>query len=180
MKNILIITLLMFSVVFVNAQEAKKKTKKQKRAEREAIKIAETKTMIENKAFIFIPTQALPTGMKSVMLTSSFDAKIENDTIDCYLPFYGRAFTAEYGGNDSPMFFNQRLLKYSTEELKKGGWMIKFDVKNKNNLINFTFQIGETGSTSLSVTSANRAPISYFGELVKIEEKTKKIKKKRN
>lgn len=174
MKNILIITVLLFSVVIGNAQEEKKKTRKEKRAEKEAKKVEETKTLIENKAFVFIPSQALPTGMKTVSLTSSFEAKIENDSIYCYLPFYGRAYSAAYGGSDSPMDFDQPILKYTTEELKKGSRMIKFEVKNKNDLIKFTFQVGVTGSTSLSVTSINRAVISYYGELVPIQKKEKK------
>lgn len=171
MKNILIITILMFSFVFANAQEGKKKTRKEKRAEKEAVKLEETKWMIENKAFVFIPSQVIPTGMKTVNITSSFDAKIKNDSIFCYLPFYGRAYTALYGGNESPMDFEHPTRNYNIENAKKGGWIIKFDVKNKNDLINFTFQISVSGSTSLSVTSTNRSTISYYGDIMKIEEK---------
>lgn len=169
MKNILIITLLMFTVVLVNAQETKK-TRKEIRAEREALKIEETKSMIENNAFIFVPSQAIPTGMRTVTLTSSFDAKIENDSIICYLPYFGRAHIADYGGTDSPMDFNQPILKYTSEPAKKGSWTIKFNVKNKNDLLNFTFQIQQTGSASLNVTSSNRSFISYYGDIIKVEK----------
>ena len=48
--------------------------------------------------------------------------------------------------------------------------MVEFDVRNKNDLLNFTFQIGETGTTSLSVNSSNRAFISYYGDIVKIKK----------
>lgn len=170
MKNIFIITLILFSVVFVNAQEKEKKSRKQIRAEREAKKIADTKSMLETKAFVFTPSQAIPTGMRSVNLTSSFDAKIKNDSIYCYLPYYGTSHTASYGSNQSPMDFNLPILKYTSEPAKKGGWTIKFDVKNKSDLLNFTFKISETGTTSLNVTSTSRASISYYGDLGKLEE----------
>lgn len=170
MKNILIITILIFSVVCANAQEEKKKSRKEIRAEREAKKIEDTKSMIESKSFVFVPSQALPSGGRSVNLSSSFDAKIEDGTIVCYLPFYGRAHTAAYGGTQSPMDFTQPIQKYVSEEAKKGDWVIKFDVKNKNDMLNFTFHIGETGSASLSVNSSSRSSISYYGDIFKIEE----------
>ena len=170
MKKILIITLLIFSVAFVHAQDTQKKSRKERRAEREAKKIEDTKTLIESKSFVFVPSQAIPTGMRSVTLTSSFDAKIKNDSIFCYLPYFGTSHTATYGSNQSPMDFNLPIIKYSSEPAKKGGWTVKFDVKNKMDLLNFTFQIAETGSSSLSVFSTSRAAISYYGEIIKVEE----------
>lgn len=169
MKNIIVLTLLIFAVTVANAQESKKKSKKEKRAEREAMRIEQTKTVLENKAYLFVATQALPSGARSVNLTSSYDAKIENDTIICYLPFYGRAHTASFGGGDSPMDFTQPIENYNFEKTKKG-YQIKFDVKNKTDRLNFTLQIAESGSTSLNVTSSNRSSMSYYGDIEKIEE----------
>ena len=171
MKNVLIITILVFSFVSLNAQDSKKQTRKEKRAEREAIKIEQTKTLLENKIYVFTASQAIPSGMRSINLSSSFDAKIENDTIICYLPFYGKAYTASYGGSESPMDFTQPIENYTFEKTKKGGYMVKFDVNNKNDRLNFIFQIANTGSASLNVISTNRQSMSYYGDIEKVEEK---------
>ena len=122
--------------------------------------------MLVAKSYIFSPNQAIPSGMRSRNLDGSFSAKIHNDTIDCYLPFYGRAYSAGYGSTDGPFTFKLPINNYTMEESKKG-YMVKFDVKNKNDNINYTFQIGETGSTTLSLTSTNRQSISYYGNLEK-------------
>ena len=170
MKNILIIGILVLAFASANAQETKKQTRKEKNAAKDAALIKQTKTVLENKAYVFEATQALPSGMRSKSLTSSYEVQIENDTINCYLPYFGKARTANYGSNQSPMTFIQPIENYTFEETKKG-YMVKLEVRNDNDRLNFTFQIGETGSTSLSVNSTSRSTISYHGDIVEIEEK---------
>ncbi|NOR75617.1 MAG: DUF4251 domain-containing protein, partial [Draconibacterium sp.] len=120
MKNILIIGILVLAFVSTNAQESKKQTRKEKRAAKEAVQIEQTKTVLENKVYVFEATQVLPSGMRSKSLTSSYEVRIENDTINCYLPFFGRAHTATYGSSQSPMIFIQPIENYTFEETKKG------------------------------------------------------------
>jgi len=170
MKNLLIIGVLILTLATANAQETKKQTRKEKKAEREAMLIEQTKSVLENRVYIFSATQVLPTGMSSKTLTSSYDARIENDTITCYLPYFGKAHTAAYGSNRSPMDFVQPIEDYKFEKTKKG-YEIKFEVSNNNDRLNFFFQIAETGSTSLSVNSTSRSAISYYGDIVEVEEK---------
>ncbi|MCF6357696.1 MAG: DUF4251 domain-containing protein [Draconibacterium sp.] len=170
MKNFIIIGILILAFTTANAQETKKLSRKEKKAAREALKIETTKTVLENKAYVFSATQALPTGMRSKTLTSSYDARIENDTIFCYLPFFGRSHSAEYGSNQSPMDFTQPIENYEFKNTKKG-YEIKFEVSNKTDRLVFFFQIAETGSTSLSVNSTNRSTMSYYGDIIDIEKK---------
>jgi hypothetical protein len=44
-----------------------------------------------------------------------------------------------------------------------------FKTENKNDRLEYTFHIGETGSATLKVNSTNRQQISYYGDLVEIE-----------
>ncbi len=170
MKNILIIGFLILAFATVNAQDTKKLSRKEKKAIREAEQIEQTKTVLENKAYVFKATQVIPSGMRSKSLTSSYDARIENDTIFCYLPFFGQSHSAEYGSNRSPMDFTQPIENYEFKKTKKG-YEIKFEASNKNDRLSFFFMIGETGSTSLSVNSTNRSTISYYGDIVDIKKK---------
>ena len=170
MKNILIIGILVLAFATANAQETKKQTRKEKKAAREAMLIEQTKTVLENKVYVFSATQVLPTGMRSKTLTSSYDVQIKNDTIICYLPYFGKAHTAAYGSSQSPMDFTQPIEDYKFEKTKKG-YEVKFEASNNNDRLSFFFQIADTGSASLNVNSTSRSSISYYGDIVKVEKK---------
>ena len=172
MKNLIVIGMLLFAFVSVQGQETKKMSRKEKKAAREAKLIEDTKTALESNSFVFAATQMIPSGGRSRTLTSSYEARIENDTITCYLPFFGRAHTVSYGGSESPMDFTQPIEDYSFEKVKKG-YEIKFSVNNKSDRLNFFFQIADNGSSSLSVTSTNRSTISYYGNIEKVRKEDK-------
>jgi hypothetical protein len=172
MKNLIIIGMLLFAFATVQAQE-KKMSRKEKRAAREAKLVEDTKTALENKVFVFEATQMLPSGGRSKSLTSEYDVQIKNDTVVCYLPYFGRAHMASYGSSESPMDFTQPIEDYEFEKTKKG-YEIKFNVKNNSDRLNFIFQIADNGSSTLSVTSSNRSTISYTGNIKKPKEKEEK------
>ena len=172
MKNLVLIAIFLFSVVATNAQE-EKKSRKEKKAEREAKLIEQTKKLIEAKAWQFDASQMLPAKGQSRSLTSSYSVVLKNDTVDSYLPYFGTAYSAGYGGSDSPMIFEAPIEDYSVTDGKKGAVIVKFKAKNKNDLVEYSFNISTNGSVSLSVNSTNRQHISYYGDLVPIVEKKK-------
>ena len=168
MKKIILLVLILSCVTIINAQE-KKKSKKEIKAEKNAKLAAETTELINSKTFVFKARTAIPMGGRTVNLTTDYDVRVENDSVFSYMPYYGRAYTAAYGG-ESPMNFEAPILDYSSEKTKKG-YQVKLVAKNKNDRIEFSFQIMETGSTTLVANSTNRQSISYYGMLVKKEEK---------
>lgn len=169
MKNLLIIAILIFAMSLATAQETKKKSRKELRAEKNAILMEETTNLVESKNFVFKARSANPMGARSVNLTTEYDVTIQNDSVYSYLPYYGRAYSVAYGG-ESPMNFQLPFSDYSMEKTKKG-YNVKFTVKKGTDRINFSFQIMETGSTTLQVNSTNRQAISYFGNIEKKEGK---------
>jgi hypothetical protein len=170
MKKLLIIALLIISIVTVNAQETEKKSKKEIRAEKEAKQIEETKAVVESKMFVFDARNVNPMKGRSITLTSEYDVKVTKDSIYSYLPYYGVAYTASYGGTDSPMIFDKPFETCNMEKTKKG-YEVKVAVKNGNDRLDFSFYISETGSTTLSVSSTNRQSITYYGDIVKDKQK---------
>lgn len=173
MKNLILIAVLMFSVVALNAQETTK-SRKEIRAEKEAQLVEQTKKLIAANAWQFDATQMLPAKGRSRSLTTSYNVVVKEENVNSYLPYFGTAYSASYGGTDSPMIFEAPIEDYSVEDGKKGGYLIKFKAKNKNDVVEYTFNVSDNGSTSLSVNSTNRQHISYYGDLVPIEEKEKK------
>ena len=175
MRIILFIGLFILSLTTIQAQETEKKSKKELKAEKKAQQIVETKALVESNSFIFAATNVNPMKGRSINLTTEYDVKIVSDSIFSYLPYYGRAYTASYGGTDSPMTFDSPADSYTMEETNKG-YRVKVSAKNGNDRVEFTFHISETGSTTLNVSSINRQSISYYGNLEKIEKKEEKKK----
>lgn len=173
MRRILFFGLLILAVVIANAQEAEKKSKKELKAEKKAQQIEEIKAIAESKTFVFKATNANPMRGRTINLTTAYDVKITNDSIFSYLPYYGVAYSVSYGGTDSPMIFSN-LFKTCDMEKTKNGYRVKVSTKNGNDSLEFNFNISETGSTTLNVSSMNRQSISYYGNLEKIKEKEEK------
>jgi outer membrane phospholipase A len=170
MKNLLIIVIMFWSVFAITAQETQKKSKKELKAEKKALQMQETKAIVESKNFVFNARNANPMSARSINLTTDYDVKITNDSIYSYLPYYGVSHSAVYGGTESPMIFSQPFETISSEEVKNG-YLVKVAVKNGSDRLDFSFHISVTGSTTLSVSSMNRQAISYYGEVIKTEEK---------
>ena len=168
MKQLLLITILLFTVATVKAQEL---SRKERKAAQEAEKIEKTKALIESEAWQFDARQMIPMRGKNKSLTTAYSVTLKDKTVDSYLPFFGRAYRVEYGSTESPMVFKTNIYDYSIEKWKKGGWIVKFSAKNKSDVLNYIFKISETGTTTLNVNSVNRESISYYGDIVEIPEK---------
>lgn len=168
MKKLLIIVVLLASAGMVFGQETPL-TGKEKKAAKKAEQIEKTKKLVETGAWQFDATRMMPLSGKGKELTSSYRVVVDSMKIDCYLPYFGRAYNVDYGSTDSPMSFKGEISEFKKEEPSKGGWIISFKAQNKNDRLGFTFQISETGSVTLSVNSSNRQSISYYGDLEEIE-----------
>lgn len=166
MKQLVIISILIFTVTAANAQKNKKKSRKERKAEHEAMLVEQTQRLIDEKTWEFDATQMLPQQGRSKTLTSEYSVILKNNHADSHLPYFGRAYSADYGSSDSPLSFKAPANEYSMTRDKKGGYTIKFSAKNKSDKINFTFKVSGNGSTSLSITSTNRQGITYYGDLV--------------
>lgn len=153
--------------ISAGAQQTEKKTKKELRAEQLAIQKEATKALVESKTFRFDVRTVNPLRGRTVHVTSDYGVRIENDSIFSYLPFYGRAYSVNYGSSESPMIFDQAIESFIADE-NKHGYSLQVQVRNQNDVLDFSFQITESGSTTLTVNSVNRQSISYFGELEEV------------
>lgn len=169
MKKIIFLLIVFFTTVtLTNAQTQEKKSRKEIRAERQAEKKKEIKNILNEKNFVFRPTHAMPMGGGSIYLNYSFDVKIKGDTIDSYLPFYGRAYHVDYGGRNSAFDFTELAEEYKMEK-DENGYVVDFDVKKGMDHISFSFKISELGYATLNVISTNRQAISFYGRIEAIE-----------
>lgn len=164
MRNIIVIIILIFSVITVNAQDQSKKSRKELRAEKKAQKAEEVKKLVDNKDFVFDARTAIPMQGGTVNLTTLYNVRLSNDSIFSYLPYYGVAYRVEYGSMESPVNFNAPIQEMNTEKTKDG-YMVRVKVKNGMDNLDYRFNISETGMTTLAVNSTDRQLITYYGEI---------------
>lgn len=53
---------------------------------------------LDNRCFTVDVSMAYPMRGRSIPLTSSYSLKMKNDSVDVYLPYFGRAYSVPYGG----------------------------------------------------------------------------------
>jgi len=170
MKYIIVILVLVLALNNVSAQETTKKSRKELKAEKLSKQKEAIKKLIENKSFVFDARTAFSSTLGNINITSPYNVKIDNDSIYSYLPYYGRAYSVEYGSNKSPMIFDLPIEDLSITKKTKNGYQVHAKVKKGMDYINFYFDISETGLTTLTVDSSNRLVISYYGDIAVIKE----------
>ena len=175
MKYTFISILLTFTVFLVNAQESEKMSKKEQKMEKLAQQKETVKKMIEGKSFVFEARNAFSSTAGNVNINYPYNVKLTNDSIYSYLPFYGRAYRVEYGSTESPMVFDLPFQELEIIKKKKMGYLVDVKVKKDMDIIVFSFNISDTGSATLTVNSADREVITYYGELTAEQKEDKSL-----
>ena len=135
-------------------------------AEKEA-KAFEIRNAIDAFDFKFSATYAYPTGgFRSVYLSPYYDVKVSPDTVQAYLPYYGRAYTAPMDPREGGIKFTSTDFVYQTQPGKRAGnWMVVIEINDANRPIMLHFDVWENGTARLDVTDQNRQPISFQGDV---------------
>lgn len=169
-KMMQLVFLLLISTIPVAAQKSDRKAEKErKRVEKEK----ETAALVESKSFEFRASRAIPTGYKTMDLTTNPNfVKFSNDKIVSEMPYYGRAYSVPYGG-DSGLKFEGKPEVFTVEKKKKN-YQIEVKVKDKSDYFTINLTVSFEGSSSMSISSNNRTTISYSGEVFAPEAQKEK------
>ena len=97
-------------------------------------------------------------------LTTNYTLEIRNDSVFSYLPYFGVAYNAPYGGGKS-LNFNASITGYTTRALKKGKIQIDFKTRSDEDNYEYRLTIFPDGSTSIHVQPMNKQSISFTGEM---------------
>lgn len=115
--------------------------------------------------YTFVPNTAIPMSGRSINLDSSYSLKISKDTVESYLPYFGRAYTAPMSPTEGGIKFVSTDFDYTISEKKKGMWNVSIETKDTQTKYKILLNIGETGYTSLTVQETNRQSISFYGKI---------------
>jgi hypothetical protein len=136
----------------------------QSKMEKKAAKIAAIKNLVDSQAFVFYAESVTPMSGRLRNLTSEYTLDISKDKIISDLPYFGRAYSAPIG-TDGGIKFSSVNFEYSIKDRKKGGWDIVIKPKDASDVQVCNLTVFDEGSASLQVTSTNRQPISFSGNI---------------
>lgn len=121
---------------------------------------------IKNLKFKFNATYAYPLNYKSIYLSPYYDVKVSPDTVQAYLPYYGRAYTAPMDPSEGGIKFISTEFDYDVEEGKKAGnWLITIRTKDTSRPFTLYFDLWNNGTAHLNVHDRDRQAISFQGDV---------------
>lgn len=141
--------------------------------------------LIKSGKFVFEAHTAIPMGDSDLNVAlralrnpgggviyldgSIYEVQVSADSVEAFLPYYGRAFSSMGNLEEQGIKFNSKKFNYQSEPLKKGGWRIQIETKDVRPAYRLSFDISRTGSASLHVRDFNRQAISFYGDIVEIK-----------
>jgi hypothetical protein len=158
-------------ILLISASADGKETRREKRKAREKAKMEEVKKLFTNRGMQFLAQSAQPMGGGMIHLTSEFTLEIDSDQVTSYLPYYGIAYSAEYGGGEGGIKFTETAASSSWKDTKKG-YEIRMEVKTRIDTYQLYLTFSPLGFAGLDVSCQNRQPIHFSGIVQAVPEKT--------
>lgn len=146
------------------------------RAQKKQQKLEAIKKMVNNQNYVFMAQMANPLGWKTVQLNYDYSVAVSKDSIDCYLPYYGRVYIAPMNPTDpaeTGIQFKSKNFDYKDNTSKKSGWEVTIAPHDVKETRRFILDISESGYATLNVTSNNRQAISFNGYITENVPKKK-------
>jgi|SRR5450755_612793 Domain of unknown function (DUF4251) len=128
-------------------------------------KHTQLKSLIDSKKYHFHALSVTPMRGGTRQLTSEYGFKIDNDSLSVFLPYFGRAYSVDYGSTDLSIRFRTKEFSYVADTTKKGGWEITIIPKGQANANKIYMSVTSSGYCNVQVNSNNRDPISFYGNI---------------
>ncbi len=126
--------------------------------------------LIDGGEFAYTVQSANPTGGKTVQITSSYTMEAKEGIYKAYLPYFGRAHNASYGGDGGVEFEGEPTDLKINKNADKRTITISFSIKNENETYGCTLVTGGGGNGTLTISSSNRSIISYYGKVSELSD----------
>lgn len=163
---VLLLLLIMGAGSFAQTTSAKPK---------ESDKAKKIKELISNRNYVFQAQTVFPmSGRTRQIAGEGYDVTVSKDTVNSYLPYFGRAYAAPIDATKGGIQFISKDFEYTEAPGKKGGWDITIKPKDNREVQQLFFSVSEDGYASLQVTSTNRQAISFNGTIVEKRARKKK------
>lgn len=124
---------------------------------------ADVDSFVEAQNFVFVAQQMLPLRGTQQNLTGYYDVSIKKDTMNAFLPYFGRAYGGVFNPASSPLQFTSTNFRYAFSKAKNGSWDIVVSPADNTDVQSLNFNVFGNGNASLNVISTNRDAISFYG-----------------
>jgi len=128
------------------------------------IKAAKVEKSIRSGQYEITVNQVNPMSGRVRHLTPDYSIRISGDSSYVYLPYFGRAYSAPYGG-DGGIKAATVMDNYKVDYKEGKSCSISFSAKGAGDTYRFSISVWTSGNTSINVISNNRQAISYSGYL---------------
>jgi len=133
--------------------------------EQEAARASAVADSLDQRHYTIDVTRIYPRRGQS-RYVDGFRLKIDGDKIDSYLPFFGVAYSVDYGSRSGGMAFESTIDEYYESMPRADRRQIQIVTRNGNDQLLFTILVFTDGTSDITVVSRNRETISYSGNLV--------------
>jgi len=156
--------ILLAGTLFMSCKSTQTVAQKQKQA-------LLVKQMVESSNFTFDAKIAYPMGHGAIHLSYMSYLKVSKDTVESYLPYFGRVYTAPIDLTENGIKFKSTDFKYSVENGKEPGhWIVTIKTADLNRNIHLFLDVWENGTAQLSVNDPYKQTISFNGDIVESEK----------
>ena len=124
---------------------------------------AEVKDFVNNKTYSFEAETARPTAGGQKHLTPGYSLKLNGDSLNAYLPYFGKSYTAPMNPADVGINVATTVFDYKISEGEKNSYEILMKPKDKVYNAEFDLTVYDNGTAYLQVTQPDRQPISFTG-----------------
>ena len=128
------------------------------------------KSMIDSSQFVFDAERVNPLRGRTRYLTSSYDVTVKKDTLESFLPYFGRAYQAPIDPSKGGIQFTSTDFSYTVQSKGDSQWDVIIKPNDNRDVQEMRFNIFGNGSASLNVTSTHKDPISFTGHIERIKE----------
>ncbi len=153
---------ILIAAVFVGSCSSSK----QATSEKDAATAQQVNEKIQAKDYQIDVDYATPARGKGISLSYGYNLKIRNDSAIVYLPYYGVAYSAPYGGGEGGIKFGEPMKEYKAVPQKKAGdWKITFKADTPDYNYDVTIDVYSNGRAYLTFNSFQRQSINFNGQV---------------
>ena len=166
MKPILITSLTL--ILLLSACGVSSSTGNDRKSAKEEKKIAgfeEVATLIESGEFLYSVRSVSPSGGKTIQITSDYNLQASEGIYSASLPYFGRAYTAPYGGGGGIEFKGEPENLQMERNESKYNITVSFEIEGENDRYTVHLKVTSGGYGTMVINSRNRASISYYGQV---------------
>lgn len=122
--------------------------------------------LLASRKFSFVPQSVMPVSGGSRQVISDYRVKLSGDSLEAYLPYFGRA-NAPILPDEAGIDFISTSFEYKWKKGKKKTWELSIRPKDGEGVRQMNFTLYSNANARLFVNSTNKQPITYFGYVVK-------------